>query len=109
MMDDDQYTLTDSAGNILVQIDNRKVSVVAEIKINEIKYHCQQAIEATGIGWMVERQISGGKEVPGEVKQQCADYRARSDMLEQQVLTIASTAVDDNDHAVCDLVSAVMW
>jgi hypothetical protein len=109
MFEDDKYTLTDSEGNVVVEIDIRTVSKVAAQKIDEIKTLCQKDIEATGIGWMVERQISGGKEVPEEIKIQCAEYRERSKVLEQQVLDFVSNATNESDHGTCDNIQNISW
>lgn len=109
MFEDDMYTLYDSDGNIVVRIDNRTVTVTSQQKIAEIKRACQQAIEATGLAWMVERQVSGGKEVPEEVKIQCAEYRDKSDLLEQQVLDLVASATSESDHDICDQIQNINW
>ena len=47
-----------------------------------IKAEARRRIEATGLPWMVEREVSGGDPVPQTVKDQAAAIRAASDALE---------------------------
>jgi hypothetical protein len=90
-------------------IDERTVSSAALEKINEIKTKCKEAIEGTGMQWMVEREVSGGKPVPEEVKSLCAFYRSRSNELEELVETLSQKAIDDNDKIICDQIQQVSW
>ena len=109
MFEDDVYTLYDSDGNVVLNIDNRIVTTCSQQKIVEIKQACQKAIEETGLAWMVEREVSGGKPVSEEIKQQCAAYRNKSDLLEQQVLDLAASAVSDTDTEICDRIQNIIW
>lgn len=50
--------------------------------IRQIKVEAQRRICESGLGWMVERELSGGKPVPDEIKAYAAAVRAASDKLE---------------------------
>lgn len=103
-----RYALYEN-GVLVHQEDTRIVSVSAERKLAEIRYRCAQGIAATGIDWMVQREVSGGKPVPQSVKDQCAAYRARSNELEAQVATAVSAAVNDDDKNACDAIESISW
>lgn len=90
-------------------IDTRTVSNAASEKIQEIKECCRQSIEKTGISWMVEREISGGKSVPDDVKNLCVLYRDKSNELEALIKSLAEQAADDDDKATCDQIQQLEW
>lgn len=52
------------------------------ITVDEVKAEARRRIEATGLPWMAEREISGGDPVPDSVKRRCAEIRAASNTLE---------------------------
>jgi len=99
----------DGEGNILEIVDNRTVSDTKSLRISALKQECADAITNTGISWMVERELSGGTPIPQSVKDQCASYRAISNTKESEINTIAATASNENDKAVCDLIEKVTW
>jgi len=107
-MQNTRYSLYED-GVLVYQEDTRLVSICAERKLEEVRYKCAELIAATGIDWMVQREVSGGKPVPQSVKDQCAAYRARSNELEAQVATAVSAAADDDDKAACDAVESISW
>ena len=47
-----------------------------------VKAEAARRITATGIGWMVEREVSGGAPIPQVVKDACALIRERSNAIE---------------------------
>jgi hypothetical protein len=101
-----RYSLYEN-GVLVYQEDTRLVSICAERKLAEVRFKCAEAIAATGIDWMVQREVSGGKPVPQSVKDLCAAYRARSNELEAQVAAAVSAAVDDDDKAACDAIENI--
>jgi hypothetical protein len=103
-----RYSLYEN-GVLVYQEDTRLVSVCAERKLAEVRYKCAELIAATGIDWMVQREVSGGKPVPQAVKNQCAAYRTRSNDLESRVAAAISSAENDDDKAACDAIEAVTW
>jgi hypothetical protein len=94
---------------LVYQEDTRLVSVCAERKVAEIRYKCANLITATGIDWMVQREVSGGKPVPQNVKDLCASYRAMSNELEQRVAEVKTWASSDEDKSTCDTIEAIAW
>ena len=94
---------------LIYQEDNRLVSVCAARKLADVRYKCAELITNTGIDWMVQREVSGGKPVPQSVKDQCAAYRLRSNELESQIATAAAAAQNDDDKNACDAIEAVAW
>ena len=103
-----RYSLYDN-GVLVYQEDNRLVSACAEQKLAEIRYNCAQCITATGIDWMVQREVSGGKPVPQSVKDECAAYRAKSNDLEARVALAVTFALQDDDKNVCDTIESIVW
>ena len=104
-----KYELFDGNGNIVESIDERTVTVQASNKVEEIKAACAKAIEATGLGWMVEREVSGGAAVPQNVKDICAAHRTRSNQLEAEIAAAVSEAEGDDDKSACDAIQAIVW
>lgn len=96
-------------GVLVESYDHRTVADTAQAQINAIKEYCKVAIEQTGISWMTERELSGGKVIPQEIKDKCQFYRTLSNTLEQQIQDLVSTAVDNNDKAVCDKIEQIIW
>lgn len=103
-----RYSLYEN-GVLVYQEDTRLVSVCAERKLVEIRHKCADLIAATGIDWMVQREVSGGKPIPQDVKDQCAAYRTRSNELESQVAAAVSSAENDDDKTACDAIETVTW
>lgn len=103
-----RYSLYEN-GALVYEEDTRLVSVCAERKLAEIRYKCADLITATGIDWMVQREVSGGKPIPQAVKDQCAAYRTRSNELESQIAAAISSAENDDDKAACDAIETVTW
>ncbi len=101
--------ITYQDGVLVSVFDDRTVSATSAERIDAIKAQCAEAIEATGIAWMAQRELSGGAPIPQAVKDACAAYRARSNDLETQVNTIASGALSDDDKAACDAIETVLW
>lgn len=99
----------DIDGNLVEDRDDRTVSWCVEQRLEMIRNECALAIEATGVRWMVEREVSGGKPVPQDVKDTCAALRAKSNTLEKQIADYAALATSDTDKATCDLIEAVNW
>jgi hypothetical protein len=107
-MQNTRYSLYEN--DVLVyQEDTRLVSVCSDRKLAEIRYKCAELIAATGIDWMVQREVSGGKPIPQDVKDLCASYRARSNELEQRIAEVKTWASSDEDKAVCDTIEAIAW
>ena len=96
-------------GVLVESYDNRTVSQTAQEHIEMIKNACKTAIEDTGIAWMVEREVTGGKPVPQSVKEQCASYRALNADLETKINALVNQATDDDDKAICDQIEQVNW
>lgn len=96
-------------GVLIHQEDTRLVSICAERKLLEIRHQCSQAISATGIDWMVQREVSGGKPIPQSVKDECASYRNRSNELESQIDAAVSAAANDDDKNACDIIDNISW
>ena len=94
---------------LIYQEDNRLVSVCAARKLADVRYKCAELITNTGIDWMVQREVSGGKLVPQNVKDLCASYRAKSNELEQRVAEAKTLASSDEDKAICDIIEAIAW
>ena len=90
-------------------IGTRTVSNSAHIKIQDIKECCKKSIEETGLSWMVEREVSGGKAVPEEIKNACIFYRDKSNRLELLINGIAENAIDDFDQGACDQIEQIDW
>lgn len=99
----------DGDGNLVEDRDNRTVSWCVEQRLEMIRNECALAIEATGVRWMVEREVSGGKPVPQDVKDTCTALRAKSNALEKQIADYAASAIDDTDKAACDRIQSVHW
>lgn len=53
-----------------------------EKRVCAIKAEAQRRIRASGLGWMVEREMSGGKPVPDSIKTFAAAVRAACNQLE---------------------------
>lgn len=96
-------------GVLVESYDHRTVSQTAEDRLSMIKNACKTAIEDTGIAWMVEREVTGGKPVPQSVKDQCASYRALNTELESQINALVSQAKDNDDKAICDQIEQINW
>jgi hypothetical protein len=96
-------------GVLVESYDHRTVSQTAQERIETIKNACKAAIEDTGIAWMVEREVTGGKAVPQSVKDQCASYRALNAELETRINALVSQATDNDDKAICDQIEQVNW
>jgi hypothetical protein len=96
-------------GVLVESIDNRTVSQIAQERLDMIKNACKIAIEDTGIAWMVEREVTGGKAVPQSVKDLCASYRALNAELETRINALVSQATNDDDKAICDQIEQVNW
>lgn len=96
-------------GVLVESYDHRTVSQTAQERIETIKNACKAAIEDTGIAWMVEREVTGGKPVPQSVKDQCASYRALNAELETRINALVSQATDNDDKAICDQIEQVNW
>lgn len=101
--------LTFSDGVLVDTFDDRTVSQCLDATVTSINQQCADAIAETGISWMVEREVSGGKPVPQEVKDACAVYRAKANTLTTQANLLAAQATDDNDKYTCDLIEAIVW
>lgn len=52
------------------------------VKKSEVKAEAARRIAETGVGWMVEREVSGGAPIPQAVKDACALIRERSNAIE---------------------------
>lgn len=89
-------------GELIAVQDKRTVADSVNLALSFVKQNCKEAIEATGIGWMVERELSGGKAVPNEVKQKCAFLRNKSNEIEQLIIGAASRSVVLSVSDVCD-------
>jgi hypothetical protein len=50
--------------------------------VADVKEEARRRIEATGLPWMVQREVSGGAAIPQDVKDACAAIRTASDMIE---------------------------
>lgn len=107
-MQNTRYSLYEG-GVLVYQEDTRLVSVCADRKLAEVRYKCAELIAATGIAWMVQREVSGGKPIPQSVKDLCASYRARSNELEQRIAEVKAWATSDEDKSVCDAIEAIVW
>jgi hypothetical protein len=107
-MENIKYSLYEN-GILIHQEDNRLVSICAERKRAEIRYKATELIISTGIDWMAAREISGGKPIPQDVKDQCAAYRAKSNDLEAQVAGIVASAMSNDDKEVCDAIEDIVW
>jgi len=55
---------------------------LAPVSIDAVKTEASRRIAATGLGWMVEREVSGGAPIPQAVKDACARIRERSNAIE---------------------------
>lgn len=99
----------DIDGNLVSDDDKRTVSACAKRRIEMIRAECALAIDATGIRWMVEREVSGGKPVPQSVRDACAALRAKSNELEARIEALAAAAPSDADKATCDAIERVSW
>lgn len=95
--------------DLIFDDDTRLVSVCADRKIPEIRARAAEVIAATGVDWMAAREVSGGKAVPQSVRDQCAEYRARSNDLEARVAAAMRGAIDDDDKAACDAIETIVW
>jgi uncharacterized protein involved in propanediol utilization len=96
-------------GVIVESYDHRTVSQTAQERLEMAKTACKTAIEDTGIAWMVEREVTGGKSVPQSVKDLCASYRALNAELETRINALVSQATDNDDKAICDQIEQVNW
>jgi len=96
-------------GVLVESYDNRTVSQTAQERIEMIKNACQKAIEDTGIAWMVEREVTGGKAVPQSVKDLCSSYRTLNAELEATINALIAQATDNDDKAICDQIEQVNW
>ena len=96
-------------GVLVESYDHRTVSQTAQERIETIKNACKAAIEDTGIAWMVEREVTGGKPVPQSVKDQCASYRALNAELETRINALVNQATNDDDKVICDQIEQVNW
>lgn len=96
-------------GILVEAYDHRTVSQTAQERISAIKNSCKEAIENTGISWMVERELSGGKPVPQSIKDQCSAYRDLNTDLETQINALVGQAQDNDDKAICDLIELINW
>ncbi len=96
--------------NVLVyQEDTRLVSVCAQEKISQIRLIASSLIGKTGVDWMASRELSGGKPIPQLIKDQCAEYRKKSNDLEAMVITFRENAINDEDKDVCDSIENIVW
>lgn len=89
-------------GKLIAVQDRRTIADSAKFALAFIKQNCKEAIEATGIGWMAERELSGGKPIPDEVKQKCAFLRNKSNEIEQLIIDAANRSVVTSVPDVCD-------
>jgi hypothetical protein len=89
-------------GKLIAVQDSRTVASSAELALILIKQHCREAIEATGISWMIERELSGGKAVPEEVKQKCVFFRDKSNEMEALIADAVTKETADLALNVCD-------
>jgi hypothetical protein len=89
-------------GKLIALNDNRSVADSAELALALTKQSCKDAIEATGISWMVERELSGGKAVPDEVKQKCALFRSKSNETEKLIIAATTKDAIDSVSSICD-------
>jgi uncharacterized protein involved in propanediol utilization len=96
-------------GVLVESYDHRTVSQTAQERLEMVKNACKTAIEDTGIAWMVEREVTGGKVVPQSVKDLCASYRALNAELETRINALVSQAIDNDDKAICDQIEQVNW
>ena len=96
-------------GVLVESYDHRTVSKTAQERIEIIKNACKTAIEDTGIAWMVEREVTGGKPVPQSVKDLCASYRALNADLETRINALIGQATDNDDKEICDQIEQVNW
>lgn len=55
---------------------------LAPVSIDAVKTEASRRIASTGLGWMVEREVSGGAPIPQVVKDACALIRERSNAIE---------------------------
>ena len=96
-------------GVLVESIDNRTVSQTAQKRLEMAKNACKTAIENTGIAWMVEREVTGGKAVPQSIKDLCASYRALNADLESQINALVNQATNNDDKAICDQIEQINW
>jgi hypothetical protein len=96
-------------GVLVESYDNRTVSQAAQERLEMVKNACKTAIEDTGIAWMVEREVTGGKAVPQSIKDLCASYRALNADLESQINALVNQATDNDDKAICDQIEQINW
>jgi hypothetical protein len=52
------------------------------VSADAVKFEAARRIAETGIGWMVEREVSGGAPIPQAIKDACALIRERSNDIE---------------------------
>ena len=96
-------------GVLVESYDHRTVSHTAQERLEMAKNACKTAIEDTGIAWMVEREVTGGKAVPQSVKDLCASYRALNAELETRINALVSQATDNDDKTICDQIEQINW
>lgn len=65
----------------IAQIEAERAEA-AKVKPEQVKEEARRRIEATGLAWMVEREVSGGAAIPQQVKAKVASIRAASNKLE---------------------------
>ena len=97
----------DGRGNLLSVDDTRTVASSKADRLKMVRQKAKEGIEALGLGWMVEREISGGKKIPKAVKAAAAKLRAESNDKEAQIKTFALAARDDDDKTACDKIETV--
>ncbi len=96
----------DSKGNCIEVIDNRTPDDVLAYRLKMIRAAAAEQIAALDLGWMVEREVTGGTPVPQKLKDAAAAIRARSNDLESQANAAAAIRAKD-PIAVCNAIEDV--
>lgn len=104
-----RYERYDQTGKLVEVLDLRTVSECMTERITAIKQRCFEEIEKTGVSWMVEREITGGKAVPQEIKDLCQQHRQKCDLLEKRIREIADDAGSNEDKDACDQIQRIDW
>lgn len=72
--------------DVLGNFDKKAIDAeCVRIHLQLIKREASRRISETGLPWLVERELSGGKSIPKDVKSRCAVIRTKCAELEKSL------------------------
>ncbi len=91
-------------GELVDETDDRTVKEVRAARLVLIRARAAAEIYALDMGWMVEREATGGDPVPADVKAKAAAIRTKSNGLEEKIDAVTGTG-----KAACDKIEKIAW